>query len=48
VNGLVDTLRRLRSAVFAEPDHALVRARVASERLVASVRLGIIIFIVVV
>ena len=34
----------MHAALFAEPDHALVRARVASERLVASVRLGIILF----
>ena len=45
--GLADTFRRIRTALFAEPDHALVRARVASERLVASVRLGVIVFVVV-
>src|SRR5262245_9442605 len=48
VIGLADMLGRVRAALFAEPDHALVRARVASERLVASVRLGILIFVVVV
>jgi len=47
VIGLADTFRRIRTALFAEPDHALVRARVASERLVASVRLGVIVFVVV-
>jgi len=44
VTALADMFRRVSSALFAEPDHALVRARVASERLVASVRLGIIVF----
>ena len=44
VSGLADMLGRVRGALFAEPDQALVRARVASERLVASVRLGIIVF----
>jgi diguanylate cyclase (GGDEF)-like protein len=44
VSGLTDMLGRVRAALFAEPDHALVRARVASERLVAAVRLGIIVF----
>jgi diguanylate cyclase (GGDEF)-like protein len=48
VTALADMFRRVSSALFAEPDHALVRARVASERLVASVRLGILIFVVVV
>lgn len=47
VIGLADMLNRVRSALFAEPDQALVRARVSSERLVASVRLGIIVFFVV-
>src|SRR5215813_5684562 len=46
VIGLTDMLSRVRSALFADPDHALVRARVASERLVASVRLGVIVFFV--
>jgi hypothetical protein len=46
VMGLGDMLSRVSSALFAEPDQALVRARVSSERLVASVRLGIIIFFV--
>src|SRR5262249_47690473 len=42
-----DIGNRLRQALSADPDHALVRARGASEQLVASVRLGIIVFIVV-
>ena len=37
---------RLRQALSADPDHALVRARGASEQLVASVRLGIIVLVV--
>src|SRR5262249_52867410 len=44
VIGLADMLSRVRSALFAEPDQALVRARVSSERLVASVRLAVIVF----
>jgi len=48
VIGLTDMLSRVRSALFADPDQALVRARAASERLVASVRLGIIVFFVAV
>ena len=44
VIGMAHILERVRATLFAEPDHALVRARAASERLVASVRLGIILF----
>jgi diguanylate cyclase (GGDEF)-like protein len=46
VIGLTDMFSRVRSALSADPDQALVRARAASERLVASVRLGIIAFFV--
>jgi len=44
---LRDIAQRVHAALFAEPDHALVRARPASERLVASVRLGIIVVLVI-
>jgi diguanylate cyclase (GGDEF)-like protein len=47
VIGMTHILERVGAALFSEPDQALVRARVASERLVASVRLGIIVFFVV-
>ncbi len=43
---LRDIAHRVRTALAADPDQALVRARGASERLVASVRLGIIVLLV--
>ena len=43
---LRDIAHQVRIALSADPDQALVRARGASERLVASVRLGIIVFLV--
>ncbi len=46
VAAIGDIAHRVRQAFLAEPDHALVRARAASERLVASVRLGIVLILV--
>jgi diguanylate cyclase (GGDEF)-like protein len=40
-----DIAHRVRQALASDPDQALVRARAASERLVASVRLGIIVIL---
>jgi len=42
-----DIARRVRNALFASPDQALVRARSSSERLVASVRLAVVGFLVI-
>jgi diguanylate cyclase (GGDEF)-like protein len=47
VIALRDIAHRVRNALFASPDQALVRARAQSERLVASVRLGVAVFLVV-
>jgi diguanylate cyclase (GGDEF)-like protein len=47
VGVLGDIAHRVRQAFTAEPDHALVRARAASERLVAGVRLGIVVILVI-
>lgn len=47
VKVLRDIAQQLRNALLASPDQALVRARVASERLVASVRLAIATFLVI-
>jgi diguanylate cyclase (GGDEF)-like protein len=47
VIALRDIAHRVRNALFASPDQALVRARAASERLVASVRLGVAVFLVI-
>ena len=46
VSALGDIGQRIGAFFSTEPDHALVRARAASERLVALVRLGIIIALV--
>jgi diguanylate cyclase (GGDEF)-like protein len=44
---LRDIAHRVRQAFAVIPDQALVRARAASERLVASVRLGVAVFLVI-
>jgi diguanylate cyclase (GGDEF)-like protein len=44
---LRDIAHRVRQAFAATPDQAIVRARAASERLVASVRLGIVLVLVI-
>jgi diguanylate cyclase (GGDEF)-like protein len=44
---LRDIAHRVRQAFSATPDQAIVRARAASERLVASVRLGIVLVLVI-